>query len=119
MPIRFDEKAEENSSAHIGFTLKYSGTAVPVSDITSMTLTLIDGSTLSVINERTATDVKSYVDESGVFSFWLTPEDNVMLSENAEELHIALFTVVATIGGSTVTFNKQALIVVERLKAIL
>lgn len=66
------------------------GDPVPGSALHEATLTLFDRATEAIINNRTATDVKSLVDVDGVLTFPLTPDDMVLHTATATlEWHVA------------------------------
>tara|TARA_R110000824_G_scaffold14800_1_gene62673 strand:+ start:242 stop:634 length:393 start_codon:yes stop_codon:yes gene_type:complete len=95
-----DRRVDEGTSAQYNATITdESETAIPLADLTAITLTLYDYKTGTIINSRTDQDVKNANDVSitsaGVLTWNLKPADNVIvttaLPTNAYERHIALF----------------------------
>ena len=95
-----DRRADEGTSAQYTATITdESETAIPLADLTAITLTLYDYTTGTVINSRTDQDVKNANDvtitSAGVLTWNLKPADNVIvttaLHKNAHEKHVALF----------------------------
>jgi hypothetical protein len=91
----------ERTSCRYTATLKDANNVVlPLSAINTMTLTFVDVSTNTVINSRTAQDVKNTNDvtmhaTSGLLTWAIQPADNAIITAGTEhELHRAVFTVV-------------------------
>ncbi len=71
------------------------GVAIPLATLTTVTLTLVDRNTGTVINSRDAQNVKNAngctIDAAGNLTLTLTPSDNPVLgtlNDGAEEVHI-------------------------------
>tara|TARA_R110002020_G_scaffold125704_2_gene283046 strand:- start:921 stop:1313 length:393 start_codon:yes stop_codon:yes gene_type:complete len=95
-----DRRVDEGTSAQYNATITdESETAIPLADLTAITLTLYDYSTGTAINSRTDQDVKNtndvVISSAGVLTWNLKPADNIIvttaLHKNAYERHIALF----------------------------
>lgn len=68
------------------------GAAIPGASLTTLTFTLYDKSTGTIINSRDHVDVKSMVDVAGLLTLELKPADNVILDDSlGYEHHVALF----------------------------
>ena len=78
----FDTVINENSSSFYVATVKDElGVAIPGASLVTLTMTLFlrDTETNAIINGRTATNIKSKVDSSGVLTLEFTPNDNAIL----------------------------------------
>lgn len=95
-----ERRVEERSTARYVVTLKdETGVVIPLSALTTLTLTLYDVYTNTVINSRNDQNVKNtnnvVYTEAGVLTWTLQPTDNVIVTSdvrtNGYEDHIALF----------------------------
>jgi hypothetical protein len=122
MPIIMTTTVNENSSCKLEFVVKdYSGTPIPVSSISSMVMSLYDKRTGSIINSRTAVNVKSYVDGSGQLSMILTGADNAIVDKRHNrnkiefEMHLAVFTIAATVNVEAIALSESITIMVKNI----
>lgn len=110
-------KVKEGNSCVLRFTLDDEGDPIPDTAISSAYLTLIDAMTGDIINNRDYLDVSSYIDGSGVFTFNLTGDDNIIWNEGAqpEELHIVIFEATALSGVNSLSLKEEIGIIVQNL----
>ena len=95
-----ERRVEEKSTGRYKVVLHdEAGLAIPLSAMTTITLTLYDDYTGTIINSRNAQNVKntnnvSYT-EAGLLTWTLQPNDNIIVTSevrtNGYEKHIALF----------------------------
>ena len=95
-----ERRVEEKITARYKVILSdEAGAAIPLSDMTTITLTLYDDYTGTIINSRNAQNVKNTNNvtytEAGLLTWTLQPNDNIIVSSdvrtNSYEKHIALF----------------------------
>lgn len=99
MPIKtvFNDEIAEKTTVKLGGSVKdEGGNLLGSGALTTLTLTLYDKASGSIINNRSAQDVLNQngvtVDGSGAFTFTMTPADNPILNDTLEkEIHVALF----------------------------
>lgn len=85
------DSVPESGSAALSAVLRdEAGDPVPGSSLSGCTLTLFDRVTQAIINSRTASNVQGDVDEDGLLTVDLTPDDNpIVTSGRPEEWHVA------------------------------
>lgn len=85
------DSVPESGSTRLTAVLKDEvGEPVPGSSLTSATLTLFDRATQGILNSQDEADVQASVDEDGVLTLDLTPDDNAILAAGrALEWHVA------------------------------
>ncbi len=83
---------KERSTSKITATLEDSdGTAIAQSSLTTLTLTLYDEFSGTIINSKDGANVLTSLDESGNLSLTLVPADmQIINTTRADEMHIAL-----------------------------
>lgn len=110
-------KVKEGNSCILRLVLDDEGDPIPDTAITSARLTLLDATTGDVINNRDYVDVASSIDGSGVFTFNLTSDDNVMWNDGtqAEELHVVVFEATALSGVNDLSVREEIGIIVQNL----
>jgi hypothetical protein len=95
-----ERRVEEKITARYKVILSdEAGAVIPLSDMTTITLTLYDDYTGTIINSRNAQNVKNTNNvtytEAGLLTWTLQPNDNIIVSSdvrtNSYEKHIALF----------------------------
>lgn len=95
-----ERRVEEKITARYKVILSdETGAVIPLSDMTTITLTLYDDYTGTIINSRNAQNVKNTNNvtytEAGLLTWTLQPNDNIIVSSdvrtNSYEKHIALF----------------------------
>lgn len=95
-----ERRVEEKTTARYKVILSdEAGAVIPLSDMTTITLTLYDDYTGTIINSRNAQNVKNTNNvtytEAGLLTWTLQPNDNIIVSSdvrtNSYEKHIALF----------------------------
>lgn len=95
-----ERRVEEKSTGRYKVVLNdEAGAVIPLSDMTTITLTLYDDYTGTIINSRNAQNVKNtnnvLYTEAGLLTWTLQPNDNVIVTSevrtNGYEKHIALF----------------------------
>lgn len=89
------ETVPEQVSVRITGVIKdEAGNGVPGANLTTLTLTLYDSSTESIINSRNDSDINGVnggsVDASGNLVMKLSPADNALIGTGDSEKHIAL-----------------------------
>ena len=94
LPNALDEKASTLISATV---TNEAGTALPSSVLTTLTLTLYDRTSGTIINSRNAQNVLNTngvtVDSAGAFLWTVSPADTVLVDTTKSlETHVALFT---------------------------
>lgn len=101
-----DILVNESSAAQYQTTLKdQTGTVIPASAISGLTLTLYDALTGTVVNSRSAQDVKNTNGgtlhaTSGLFTMTFAAADNpIVTATEAEEHHVAVFEATVSGGG--------------------
>ncbi len=94
--------------------------AVGSGDITTLTVTLYDEATGTVINSRTDTDILNAnggtLDASGNGTWTMDPADNPIINGKAYEAHIALFEWTFGIAGAKAGRQTVRLMVVDLAK---
>jgi len=90
----FDERTTEQVSATV---VNEAGTALPAASLTTLTLTLYDRTSGTIINSRDNQNVLNVngvtVDSAGVFLWTLTPLDTIIVDATKSlETHVGLFT---------------------------
>lgn len=118
MPLKISTEVNQNSTCKLKFRLvDFDGVGIGASSITTATMSLYDRETKTVINNRTAVNVKPYFDGSGNFLFTLTNLDNALVNDavRGPEIHLAIITVVCTVGAETVTLVETIEIKVNNL----
>lgn len=97
---RYNRIVNEGVTAIYSFQIvDYDNTPIPAASLDTLTLTLYDKSSSTIINSRDAQDVLNAnnvtVDASGNVTWTMQPEDNIIVSETLlagrKEAHIALF----------------------------
>jgi hypothetical protein len=88
---------KERCTAWYRATVQGDGAALPASSLDTLTLTLYDRDTGTILNSRNAQDVLNKanvtVGEDGALVWELQPADNVIVSDGKSlEAHVALFT---------------------------
>tara|TARA_Y100000004_G_C8799106_1_gene362588 strand:- start:156 stop:548 length:393 start_codon:yes stop_codon:yes gene_type:complete len=95
-----ERRVEEKTTARYKVILSDElGAVIPLSDMTTIILTLYDVYTGTIINSRNAQNVKNTNNvtytEAGLLTWTLQPNDNIIVSSdvrtNSYEKHIALF----------------------------
>ena len=95
-----ERRVDEKSTAKYTATLKdESEIAIPLSSLTTVTLTLYDKTKDSIINSRNGQNVLNannvVISSAGVLVWTMQPEDNAIITttlrNNAYEKHVALF----------------------------
>jgi hypothetical protein len=85
---------EERTTPRITATVRDSaGNPIPQDDLDSLTLTLTDQRTRTVINDRLEFDILSFVNSSGVLTFDFEQDDMILVGENepgAQRVLVAL-----------------------------
>lgn len=99
---------------------------IPLGNLTTITLTLYDFATGTIINSREDVDVKNANDvtihaTSGLLTWLIQEEDNLIVTpanypEGSEEKHIALFEFVYV--GDGTPGKHEAILMVENLKKV-
>lgn len=89
-------RVREGTSHNITATFKdMDGVAINKTSLSTLTLTLFERHTSTIINSRNATSVKDAnggtVDSDGTLTMRLEPADNAIVGEATEEEHIARF----------------------------
>lgn len=130
-PITFTNigpMAEGGTGLYSGTLTKEDGeTPIPGASLVSLTLTLMDLATGTIINGRDAQNVLNAngvtvdtVGSTGAISWLIKPEDSPFLRKNPpprdgdEEKHLAIFTWTWSSGLDTLTGRKKVFIVVEK-----
>jgi hypothetical protein len=85
-----------NSGRYRASLVDETGVPVPAASLSSLTLTLYDQRTDTIINSRDAQDVLNVngvtVDANGLLTWTVLPADNPIVTRGtAEETHVALF----------------------------
>ena len=95
-----ERRVDEKTTARYKVVLNdETGTSIHLNDMTTITLTLYDEYTGTIINSRNAQDVKNTnnvtYSNPGILTWTLQPNDNIIVSNdirtNGYEKHIALF----------------------------
>ncbi|MDB4263164.1 hypothetical protein N9842_03055 [Porticoccaceae bacterium] len=95
-----DRRCDEASSAQYVATITdEAGSAIALTDLTAITLTLYDEYSGTIINSRTDQDVKNannvVITSGGVLTWSIQPADNAIINTtlrtNSYEFHVALF----------------------------
>lgn len=100
------ETVPEQVSVRITGVIKdEAGNGVPGANLTTLTLTLYDSSTESIINSRNDSDINGVnggsVDASGNLVMKLSPADNALIGTGDSEKHIALIEWTYNAGADT------------------
>lgn len=79
------------------------GVAIPLTSLTTATLTLYDRQTRAIINSRNAQDIlntngTTIHATSGLLTCILDPSDNTCTGAKAKEIHVALFRFTYNVG---------------------
>lgn len=88
---------EQSSALVTAEVTNEAGVAVPASALSTLTLTLYDRQTGTILNSRDGQDVLNTngvtVDSAGLFAWGLTPLDTIIIDvTKALETHVGLFT---------------------------
>lgn len=106
------EVAEKTSAYYTAVLLDELGIGIGSAQLTTLTLTLHDAVTLSIINGRNAQNALNTngvtIDASGNLAWTMTPADNIIVTAGKRvEQHVATFQV--TWSGGTKGLNKEVL----------
>jgi hypothetical protein len=87
---------ERTTAEYKGYLQTITGAAMPGSDLDTLTLTLIDASTQTIINNRNAQNVLNTngvtIGQDGLITWTIDPADNPIHDDRLEvELHRAIF----------------------------
>lgn len=104
MDSRFEAK-EQNSARYTAVIKDEAGAAVSVDSLVTLTLTLYDQDTETILNDREDQDVLNAngvtVDINGALVWLLEPEDNEIVNDGKRyEDHVALFEFTYGAGGA-------------------
>ncbi len=115
-----DEIAEKTTVVIDGDLTNESGGPLGSGDLATLTLTLYDRASGSIINSRSAQDVLNAnqvtVDGSGNFQFSMNPADNPILDDTLDvETHVALFEWTWSAGGATKAGKHEIYLLVKNL----
>lgn len=109
-------KVNEGSSARVSFIVEdHDGSPVPVSNISTATMSLVDYDTNEII--IASQDIKSNITELGVCTFYLSGDTNRMVTETKPyEKHI-LSILVSGVGLSSTQITSEIIFQVNNIKA--
>jgi hypothetical protein len=87
--------AEKTTQKYTATIKDENGTAIPAASLTTLTLTLYEQTTQTIINSRNQQNVLNLqgvtVDAQGLLTWVMTPADNAHLGVAQKEQHVALF----------------------------
>lgn len=117
-----ERKVRERCTAKYTATIQdESGTALASTDLTTLTLTLYDLASETILNSRNRQNVLNannvIIDVAGVLTWTMQPADNVLVDTTAkQERHVALFEWTWDSGGKAGKYEVK--IDVENLKKV-
>jgi len=121
MPLEVITPINEGATATLEFLFKdQDGTAIPVANIATAKMTFTLEGTNQIINARELVDVRLNFNTQGLFSFGLTPSDNVFLSTGAGveyEYHLLTFQI-ATTGVNSIIYNEEIRLKIMNLQTV-
>jgi len=107
----------EGTSARVSFTVTdYTGAAVPVSNIATATLSLYDYDSRDYLGSLSGVDIKDYITESGVCTYYVPGTANVLVDESkAEEKHV-FYVQVSGVGANPTVVTHEWVFYVRNLR---